>query len=264
MTRDLYREDSYLKNCDATITAITEQGVETDQSVFYPLGGGQLGDTGVMVLKDGTRLTICDTRKDRETGRQFHVLENTTDNASANTGTDANSNTDGNTASSTSTPSPNDALSVGDTINLELDWERRYSMMRFHSCLHMLCSLIDAPVTSGSIQVDRARLDFDLKDPIDKDPITAALNELVERDIPMTSRYITDAELDAQPELVRTMSVQPPRNAEGTIRLVEFAGVDLQPCGGTHVASTAEIGRVLIKKVEKKGKQNRRITLVFD
>jgi len=119
---------------------------------------------------------------------------------------------------------------------LELDWERRYQLMRFHSCLHMLCSLIDAPVTSGSIQVDRARLDFDLKDPIDKDPITAALNELVERDVPM----------------------QPPRNAQGTIRLVEFEGVDLQPCGGTHVASTGEIGRVLIKKVEKKGKQNRR------
>ena len=256
MTRDLFREDSYLKNCDATITDITEHGVETDQSVFYPLGGGQLGDTGVMVLKDGTRLTICDTRKDRETGRQFHVLENT----NTNSDTDADTNTD----SANSTPSPYDALSVGDTVNLELDWERRYNMMRFHSCLHMLCSLIDAPVTSGSIQVDRARLDFDLKDPIDKDPITEALNELMERDIPMSSRYITDAELDAQPELVRTMSVQPPRNAEGTIRLVEFAGVDLQPCGGTHVASTKEIGRVLVKKVEKKGKQNRRITLVFE
>ncbi|MFT6302900.1 MAG: misacylated tRNA(Ala) deacylase [Granulosicoccus sp.] len=246
MTRDLYREDSYLKNCGATITAITEEGVETDQSIFYPLGGGQLGDTGVMVLKDGTRLTISNTRKDRETGRQFHVVESS----------DAQS--------SDATQSLDNILLVGDTISLELDWERRYNMMRFHSCLHMLCSLIDAPVTSGSIQVDRARLDFDLKDPIDKDPITEALNELIQRDIPMSSRYITDAELDAQPELVRTMSVQPPRNAEGTIRLVEFAGVDLQPCGGTHVASTAEIGRVLIKKVEKKGKQNRRITLVFD
>jgi misacylated tRNA(Ala) deacylase len=252
MTRDLYREDSYLKNCGATITAITEQGVETDQSVFYPLGGGQLGDTGVMVLNDGTRLTISGTRKDRETGRQFHIVESS------------------DTSSPDATPSPEAAqslsntLSVGDTINLELDWERRYNMMRFHSCLHLLCSLIDAPVTSGSIQVDRARLDFDLKDPIDKDPITEALNELMERNIPMSSRYITDSELDAQPELVRTMSVQPPRNASGTIRLVEFAGVDLQPCGGTHVASTAEIGRVLVKKIEKKGKQNRRITLVFD
>lgn len=234
MTRDLYRQDSYLKSCEATVTAITELGIETDQTVFYPLGGGQLGDTGKVVLADGTEKAITDTRKDRESGREYHVVEDAT------------------------------GINVGDKVTLTLDWERRYSLMRFHSCLHMLCSLIDAPVTSGSIQVDRARLDFDLKDPIDKEPITTALNELVERDIPMTSRYITDAELDAQPELVRTMSVQPPRNAQGTIRLVEFEGVDLQPCGGTHVASTAEIGKVLIKKVEKKGKQNRRITIVFD
>lgn len=234
MTRDLYRQDSYLKSCEATVTAITELGIETDQTVFYPLGGGQLGDTGKMVLADGTEKAITDTRKDRESGREYHVVEDAT------------------------------GINVGDKVTLTLDWERRYNLMRFHSCLHMLCSLIDAPVTSGSIQVDRARLDFDLKDPIDKEPITTALNELVERDIPMTSRYITDAELDAQPELVRTMSVQPPRNAQGTIRLVEFEGVDLQPCGGTHVASTAEIGKVLIKKVEKKGKQNRRITIVFD
>jgi len=234
MTKDLYREDSYQKSCEATITAITEFGVETDQTVFYPLGGGQLGDTGSMILQDGTRLAISDTRKDRETGKEFHVVESS------------------------------EALSVGDTIKLELDWERRYNMMRFHTCLHMLCSLIDAPVTSGSIQVDRARLDFDLQDPIDKNPITDGLNNLVARDIPMSSRYITDAELDAQPELVRTMSVQPPRNAAGTIRLVEFQGVDLQPCGGTHVASTGEIGRVLVKKIEKKGKQNRRITIVFE
>jgi len=206
MTKDLYREDSYLKSCEATVTAVTELGIETDQTVFYPLGGGQLGDTGTMVLLNGsdTRLPITDTRKDRETGMEYHVVELS----------DA-------------------AVSVGDKVMLELDWERRYQLMRFHSCLHMLCSLIDAPVTSGSIQVDRARLDFDLKDPIDKDPITAALNELVERDVPMSQRYITDAELDAQPELVRTMSVQPPRNAQGTIRLVEFEGVDLQPCGGT-------------------------------
>jgi misacylated tRNA(Ala) deacylase len=211
-----------------------------------------------MVLKNGTRLTISDTRKDRETGRQFHVVENPDAQSSS-----ADQSTDGRPSADAATIFDG-IISVGDTINLELDWKRRYNMMRFHSCLHMLCSLIDAPVTSGSIQVDRARLDFDLKDPIDKDPITDALNELMERDIPMTSRYITDAELDAQPELVRTMSVQPPRNAEGTIRLVEFAGVDLQPCGGTHVASTAEIGKVIVKKIEKKGKQNRRITLVFD
>jgi len=234
MTRELFREDSYLKNCQATITAVTDAGIETDQSVFYPHGGGQLGDTGLAVTAGGDRVAIIDTIKNRDTGKQYHVVEN---------------------------PS---AFTEGDKLDLELDWSRRYRMMRFHSCLHMLCSLIDAPVTSGSIQVDRARLDFDLQDPIDKDPITQALNDLVARDVAMSTRWITDAELDAQPELVRTMSVQPPRNAQGTIRLVEFKGVDLQPCGGTHVASTAEIGAVRVQKIEKKGKQNRRIIVVFD
>ncbi len=234
MTRELFREDSYLRSCDATITAIHETGVETDQSVFYPLGGGQLGDTGWLVTANGTRMQITDTLKDRESGTHLHAVAD------------------------------NSSLTAGDTISLELDWDRRHRLMRFHSCLHMLCSLIDAPVTSGSIQVDRARLDFDLQDPIDKEPLTEALNELIARDIKMSMRWITDAELDAQPELVRTMSVQPPRNAQGTIRLVEFDGVDLQPCGGTHVASTGEIGRVRVQKIEKKGKQNRRIIIVFD
>ncbi|NND89600.1 MAG: alanyl-tRNA editing protein [Granulosicoccus sp.] len=234
MTRELFREDSYLKTCVANITAITETGVQTDQSVFYPLGGGQLGDTGWLVTADGARIDITDTVMDRDTRQHLHVIQQRT------------------------------TLSVGDSVSLELDWDRRYRLMRFHSCLHMLCSLIDAPVTSGSIQVDRARLDFDLKDPIDKEPITKALNDLVERDVAMSMRWITDAELDAQPELVRTMSVQPPRNAQGTIRLVEFKGVDLQPCGGTHVASTGEIGAVRVQKIEKKGKQNRRIIVVFE
>lgn len=238
MTRELFRDDSYLKTCDATITAITPTGIETDQSVFYPHGGGQLGDTGWLITADGQRLAIENTVKDRQSGQQLHVLANA-DQA----------------------PPP---LAVGDTVKLEIDWDRRHRLMRFHSCLHMLCSLIDAPVTGGSIQVDRARLDFDLEQSPDKQALNDALNELVQRDVKMSTRWISDAELDAQPELVRTMSVQPPRNAEGTIRLVEFEGVDLQPCGGTHVASTAEIGAVRIRKIEKKGRLNRRITVVFD
>lgn len=234
MTRELFREDSYLKQCTAQIVTMTESGFETDESVFYPLGGGQPGDTGHVMTSNGKQLTINNTIKERETGRQVHCVETVQD------------------------------LQVGDTVTLTLDWARRHRLMRFHSCLHMLCSLVDAPVTSGSIQVDRARLDFDLPNPIDKEPITQALNELVMRDVAMSTRWISNAELDAQPELVRTMSVQPPRNAQGTIRLVEFEGVDLQPCGGTHVASTAEIGPVKVQKVEKKGKQNRRIIVVFD
>lgn len=242
MTLELFREDSYLKHCDAVITSITDAGVVTDRTVFYPLGGGQPGDTGWLVTSDGRRLPITDTVKDPATGAPLHVLDGT------GLASDALLHT----------------LSQGDSVVLELDWERRHRLMRFHSCLHMLCSLIDAPVTSGAIQMDRARLDFDLQDPIDKEPITLALNELVARDAPMSMRWITDAELDAQPELVRTMSVQPPRNAQGTIRLVEFAGIDLQPCGGTHVATTGEIGRVRVQKIEKKGRQNRRIIVVFD
>lgn len=234
MTRELFREDSYLAKCEATISTITNEGVETDQSVFYPLGGGQLGDTGYLTTSDGKQIAISNSFKEKETGRQIHCVDAT------------------------------NSLHVGDTITLELDWSRRYRMMRFHSCLHMLCALIDAPVTGGSIQVDRARLDFDLKEPIDKDSLNVSLQELILRDAQMTTRWISDAELDAQPELVRTMSVKPPRNAQGTIRLVEFEGIDLQPCGGTHVASTKEIGTVKVQKIEKKGKQNRRIIIVFD
>jgi len=234
MTEELFREDGYLQRCEAVVTAVDERGVQLDRSVFYALGGGQPGDTGTLVLPDGGERAVSDTRRERETGEHLHVV----DDASA--------------------------ISVGDTVALVLDWPRRHRIMRFHSALHMLCAVIDAPVTSGSIKVDQARLDFDLSEPLAKEPITEALNELVRRDAPMTTRWIGDAELDAQLELIRTMSVQPPRNAAGTIRLVEFAGIDLQPCGGTHVASSGEIGPLLVRKIEKKGRQNRRIIVVFD
>lgn len=234
MTTELFRDDSYLTTCEAVITAIDGQRVQTDRSVFYATGGGQPGDTGTLGGADGNTRRIIDTVKERDSGEHWHVLEDAT------------------------------GLAVGNSVSLTIDWQRRHRFMRFHSCLHMLCSLIDAPVTSGSIQENRARLDFDLPEPLDKEALTEELNALIRRDIPMTTRAITNAELDAQPELVRTLSVQPPRNASGTIRLVEFEGVDLQPCGGTHVRSTAEIGPVRISKIEKKGRQNRRIIVVFD
>ncbi len=232
MTIPLYREDSYAKTCEAKIVAIGEQGIQCDQTVFYAHGGGQLGDTGTLLANSG-EFVVSDTRKDKETGVHWHQIESS------------------------------DGLNVGDTVQLQLDWERRYSLMRFHSCLHMVCAVIDAPVNGGSIQVDRARLDFDLQEPLDKTDITERLMALVKQDAPMSTRWITNEELAAQPELVRTMSVAPPTNAEGTIRLVEFAGIDLQACGGTHVASTGEIGDVTVRKIENKGKQNRRITVVF-
>lgn len=234
MTEALFRDDAYLAACTARVTAVDERGVQLDRSVFYPLGGGQLGDTGQLQRADGPELAVTHTVRDRGTGEHLHVVADAA------------------------------GLSVGDEVEAVLDWPRRYRIMRWHGALHLLCASVDAPVTSGSIQVDRARLDFDLDAAPDKAALEEALNELVRRDVAISSRHITDAELDANPGLVRTMSVQPPRNASGTIRLVEFAGVDLQPCGGTHVRSTAEIGALRVTKIEKKGRQNRRIVLGFD
>lgn len=234
MTEELFREDGYLKTLQAKVTNFDDRGVQFDKTIFYALGGGQPGDTGTLTLGSGETFAITDTYRDRETGEHIHVLAD---------------------------HSP--TISPDDTVTLTLDWDRRHRLMRMHSCLHMLCALIDAPVTGGSIQEERSRLDFDLTEPVDKEQLTIALNALIRADHKMDTRWITDAELDAQPELVRTMSAPPPRGS-GRVRLVNFEGIDLQPCGGTHIASTAEIGPVRVSKVEKKGKQNRRIIIVFD
>lgn len=235
MTTELFREDSYAKTCKTIITDVVENGFSCEQTVFYATGGGQPGDTGIIKSADGREHLISNTIKDRDTGAHIHCMDG------------QNLNT----------------IKVGDSVILEIDWSRRYRLMRMHSCLHMLCATIPAPVTGGSIQEGRGRLDFDLPENIDKEAAATRLNELITGDHPMSTRWITDEELDANPELVRTLSAKPPRGT-GKVRLVEFAGVDLQPCGGTHVASTSEIGPVRIQKVEKKGKMNRRITVVFD
>lgn len=233
MTIELFREDSYLQACEAEITALHESGFSCNQSVFYATGGGQPGDTGIAVSAAGSEIAITNTLKDRESGEHIHCSEQTGD------------------------------LAVGDKVNLKIDWDRRYRLMRMHSCLHMLCATVPAPVTGGSIQDGRGRLDFDLPENIDKEATTEKLNELISGNHTMSTRWITDEELDANPELVRTLSAPPPRGT-GKVRLVEFKGVDLQPCGGTHVASTREIGPVRIQKIEKKGKMNRRIIVVFE
>ncbi len=233
-TKQLFRDDSYLNTCTAVVTHIDERGIQFDQTVCYPLSGGQLGDHATLLQDDGTTIQITDTQKDRESGEQFHLID----------------------------PPSASGLSVGDTLTMNIDWERRFKLMRFHTCLHLVCAIVDAPVNGGSIQLDRARLDFDLQEPLDKAALTTKLNHFIEQDAPISTRWISDAELDAHPELVRTMSVKPPRNAEGTIRLVEIEGIDLQACGGTHVAKTKEIGEMLVRKIENKGKQNRRITVV--
>tara|TARA_B100001245_G_scaffold95879_1_gene69606 strand:- start:1536 stop:2249 length:714 start_codon:yes stop_codon:yes gene_type:complete len=234
ITDELFRRDGYLKECNAVVVTAYDGVIVTDQTVFYPEGGGQPGDTGWIMGTDGREFVVTDTQKDAETGEQQHRLS-----------TDF------------------DLPTVGETVTLKLDWERRYRLMRMHSCMHMLCAAIPAPVTGGSIQDGRGRLDFDLPDPVDKEEVTDRLNALIAQDSSMQMRWISDEELADKPELVRTMSVKPPTGS-GQVRIVEFEGIDLQPCGGTHVASTGEIGRVRVRKIEKKGRQNRRVIVVFD
>ncbi len=235
MTEEIFRQDAYARNCEATVTAIDERGIVLDRTVFYPTGGGQPGDTGVLRAADGTPVVITDTLTDRGTGEHLHVP-----------------------ADGASLPA------VGDTVSAEIDWQRRHRLMRMHTCLHLLCGVIDGGVTGGSIGEAKGRLDFDLPDTaLDKQAITAELNRLIDEDHAVSADWITDAELADQPDLVRTMSVKPPSGA-GRVRVLKVEGVDLQPCGGTHVKSTAEIGRVRVGKIENKGKHNRRVNVLFD
>ncbi len=234
MSELLFRDDAYLRSCEATVTASGPAGVELDRTVFYPEGGGQPGDRGSLTLADGTRLPVADARKAATAQGVLHVLE---DGASA--------------------------PAVGSKVVAEIDWERRHRLMRMHSCLHLVCALVKGDVTGGQVSDGKGRLDFNLPDgPPDKEWLNGELNRLVQEDHPVTARWIDDAELAANPGLVRTMSVKPPTGA-GKVRLLEIAEVDLQPCGGTHVRATGEIGPVQIGKIENKGRMNRRINITF-
>ncbi|MBB5690974.1 alanyl-tRNA editing protein [Roseomonas alkaliterrae] len=232
----LFRDDAYLREATARVLAAGPEGVVLDRTVFYPRAGGQPGDTGVLRWAGG-EMAVADTLKGPGDG-VLHV------------------------------PAAGAALpEVGAEVTALLDWERRHRLMRMHTSLHLLCSLIPgAGVTGGQIGAEKSRLDFDLPEPPTKESLTERLNELVAADHPVTEGWITEAELDANPSLVRTLSVQPPRGS-GRIRLVRIGDaaspVDLQPCGGTHVRSTREIGRVEVAKIENKGKANRRVTLVL-
>jgi misacylated tRNA(Ala) deacylase len=232
MTHELFREDSYLRECDAVITAIGDDAVVLDRTVFYPLGGGQPGDSGILFWGSSS-CDIVDTRYG-EDGAIRHILGETAVRPD-----------------------------VGDSVRVVLDWARRYRHMRMHTAMHLLGSVLQYGVTGGNISTDKSRLDFDMEDTVDKEMVGAALKALVAEDHRVHCRWISEAELDAQPDLVRTMSVRPPRG-KGDIRLLEIDGVDLQPCGGTHVRSTAEVGDVRIGKVEKKGKRNRRVNILLD
>jgi misacylated tRNA(Ala) deacylase len=232
VTEPLFQQDAYLKSCAATVVEAGEAGIVLDRSVFYPLGGGQPGDTGKLRGADGREWRILDARKG-EGGRIVHVLE------------------------AGMTPPE-----VGTAVEASIDWDRRHAHMRMHTCLHLLGSVLRYGVTGGQIAADKGRLDFDTQDEIDKEAVTAAVNALVSANHAVRSSWITDEDLDRQPELVRTLSVQPPRGA-GRIRLLEIPGVDLQPCGGTHVAATGEIGPVTVTRVENKGKRNKRVYVAF-
>ncbi len=232
MTEELFRQDSYLRECEATVTDAGPGRIVLDRTVFYPRGGGQPGDSGDIALADGTVVAIADTVK--ADGRIVHVC-----------------------ADDTRTPAQ------GSRVTARIDWQRRYRHMRMHSLLHLLCAVVPCGVTGGQIGLDRSRLDFDIGDHVlDKEQIAAELNRLIHADHALTARWITDQELDAQPDLVRTMSVQPPRGA-GRVRLIEVSDVDLQPCGGTHVARTGEIGKAAVAKIENKGKRNRRVNVIL-
>ena len=231
MTEELFREDSYLRSCDAVVVAVEQNAVMLDRTVFYPEGGGQPGDQGFLEDADGRQFEVKNALKSDSGIR--HLL-----------------------AEDVATPA------VGEQVVASIDWARRHRLMRMHTCLHLLSAVIIAPVTGGAVNDGDGRLDFDLPESPDKELVADQLNRLISENHKVVLRWITDVELDARPELVKTMSVKPPRGM-GKVRLVDIRDVDLQPCGGTHVAETGEIGKVIISKIEKKGRQNRRVRLKF-
>jgi misacylated tRNA(Ala) deacylase len=252
MTQTLFRDDAYLAECSATVTALTEQGIVLDRTVFYPLGGGQAGDAGVLVLADGREIAIADTRKGKNAEGQFteaicHLPELP------------------DPAVSVQDQLLRSGLKPGDRVTARIDWARRHRLMRFHTSTHLLCHLVPQLVNGCSITPDYARLDFNMTDALDKDALTAGLRRLVAAAHPIAVGAIRDEELDANPALVKSMSVQPPRGS-GRIRTIRIGAdllIDFQPCGGTHVANTAEIGTVIVTKIEKKSAATRRVVLGF-
>ena len=232
----LFRDDSYLKECAARVIAITEQGgIVLDRTVFYANSGGQPGDSGAIARADGTCVPI-ETAVYTDTAKTeiAHVPQ-----AGA------------------------PALAVGDSVVALIDWEKRYGRMRIHTALHLLSAALPYAVTGGSVGESEGRLDFDIPDAgLDKDAVTLRLAEMVAQNAAVADRWISDAELAANPGLIKTMSVKPPMGT-GRVRLIEIEGLDLQPCGGTHVRATGEIGTVRVTQIEKKGKLNRRVRIAL-
>lgn len=239
-TEELFRADSYRTETDARIIdlrvleeAENAVAVVLDRTVFYPRSGGQAGDIGTLTPAGGRPLPVTDTRYDRADGAIVHLL------------------------------APGAVTEVGEAVNAAIDWPRRHRLMRMHSCLHLLCGLIEGAVTGCDVSDGKGRMDFDVPEAVlDKADLTARLNAIIARDLPVTPETVAEKVLDDDPDLVRTLSVSPPRGS-GEVRLIRIADVDVQPCGGTHVRSTAEIGSVEVAKIEKKGQKNRRVTVRF-
>ena len=230
MTIELFRNDSYLKSCNSKIIKIDDNGIKLDQTIFYPEAGGQPGDKGKIIIGN-EQIDVLDTRY--VNNKIIHVLENISN------------------------------LSVDDEIECKIDWERRFNIMQVHTTLHLLCSLISAPVTGGQISENKGRLDFDLESKPNKEEILEGLNNLIKQNYEVSISSISEIELDEKPDLVRTMAVQPPRG-KGEIRMIDIGeGVDYQPCGGTHVNNTSEIREVKKIKVENKGRMNKRVIVDF-
>ncbi|MCM2571820.1 alanyl-tRNA editing protein [Achromobacter xylosoxidans] len=234
VTRKRFDDAPYERQCDATVIAVGAAGVELDQTVCYARSGGQAGDSGTLTLADGRVLALTDTVYADERRRIVHVLAEGV------------------------APPP-----VGERVTVAIDWPRRHRLMRLHTCLHLLGALVPAPVTGCSISPDSARIDFDLPEStLDKADLTERLNALITAATDVTVNAITPEELAAQPDLVRTIGAAPPAGTE-RIRIIEIPGVDRQPCGGTHVANTGEIGAVTVTKIEKKSRTNRRVVVAF-
>ena len=231
-----FYQDPYLDSIEVRIKSVLNQelaGVVLENTICYPTGGGQPGDSGTLLLADGQTLMITNTRRCRETGQIIHELETV------------------------------EGLNSGDVVTIHLDWERRYAHMRMHTCLHLLSAVIRQPVTGGGLTDKKGRLDFAISGELpDKQELSKQLNDLIAQSFPVNIEMLNESVLDEQPELVKTMSVQPPRGT-GTLRMIRVGEVDFQPCGGTHVRNTSEISRVTVSKVESKGKQNKRIHIVF-
>jgi misacylated tRNA(Ala) deacylase len=230
----LFRSDAYLTTAQAQVIAVHDRGIELDRTIFYPMGGGQLGDTGTLLRASGERIEILDTRKGESLDSVCHIA-----------------------APSAPSPEP------GETLTLAIDWQRRYALMRLHTALHVISCVVVAPVTGGNIAPDKARLDFDIDmSLLDAEVIQRETNALIARGAETETVWITEAELDARPDLVKTMSVQPPRGG-GRVRLLRIPGIDLQPCGGTHVRNITEIGAIRVLKIRSEGRRNKRVEIAL-